>query len=94
MSETAEKIKEQAARLPVNERADLAYFLLHSLDAEESEADVYAAWVAELDRRWARIEAGQARGIPAKEAIAKARDRTYSYRNASIGSNRDAFSAG
>jgi putative addiction module component (TIGR02574 family) len=76
MSEIAEKIKEQASRLPVEDRADIAYFLLHSLDCDEDEAGIHAAWEAELERRWAEVESGNAVGIPADQALAQLRART------------------
>ncbi|HWY85856.1 MAG TPA: addiction module protein [Gemmataceae bacterium] len=75
MSEIAAKIKEQASHLSVEDRADIAYFLLHSLDCAEDEKGVHAAWEAELERRWAEVECGQAVGIPAEQALAQLRAR-------------------
>jgi hypothetical protein len=47
MTETAERLKFELSRLSLRERAELAQFLIRSLD-EEVEADAEAAWEAEL----------------------------------------------
>jgi putative addiction module component (TIGR02574 family) len=76
MSKTAEKMKTKLAGLSIEDRAELAYYLLHTLDDDdESESAIQKAWETELDRRWARIESGEAKGIPAKKAIAQAREK-------------------
>jgi putative addiction module component (TIGR02574 family) len=75
MSKTAEKMKTKLAGLSVKDRAELAYYLLHTLDDDESESAVQKAWEMELDRRWAQIESGEAKGILAAEAIGKAREK-------------------
>jgi len=48
---------EQALSLPEHERAKIAARLLRSLD-EEVESDVDAAWIAEIERRCAAVDAG------------------------------------
>ena len=50
-----EKLFEAALTLPANDRAKLAAQLLASLD--EAEADVEAAWAAEIQRRVADARA-------------------------------------
>ena len=72
MTETAEKLKAELARLSTEDRAALAHFLIHSLDEEEG-ADAGAAWDAELARRAAEINSGKARGEPADEVFAELR---------------------
>jgi len=72
MTETAEKLKEQLARLSLNERAELAHFLIDSLD-EGADADVEAAWDAELARRMEEIRSGKAVGEPADKVFAELR---------------------
>jgi putative addiction module component (TIGR02574 family) len=72
MTETAEKLKAQLSRLSTEERAELAHFLLHSLD-EGVDADAEAAWDAELARRMAEIRSGQAVGEPADKVFAELR---------------------
>ncbi|MBW4469747.1 MAG: addiction module protein [Stenomitos rutilans HA7619-LM2] len=47
MTETAEKLKLELAQLSMEERAELAYFLIYSLD-EESNYEVESAWNIEL----------------------------------------------
>ncbi len=47
MTETAEKLKIELSQLSIAERAELASFLIHSLD-EESDYDVESAWDVEL----------------------------------------------
>ncbi|GEM_PF-2212865 len=74
MSELA-KIKSRADRLSVRDRADLAYHLLHSLDADDDPAEVAHAWEQELDRRWRSIKSGKEKGIPADQAVAKLREK-------------------
>ena len=46
MSESAERLKTDLAQLSVQDRAELAQFLLHTLDEGE---DADAAWDAELE---------------------------------------------
>ena len=68
MTETIEQLKVQLERLPSRERAELAHFLLCSLE-QEAEADVDAAGEAELARRVADIQSGKVVGIPAAQVF-------------------------
>ena len=72
-----EKLKAELAALTERERADLAHFLLHSLDDAnaESDADVEAAWDIELSRRADEIRYGTAQGKPANEVFAELREK-------------------
>jgi putative addiction module component (TIGR02574 family) len=72
MTETAEKLKSQLSQLSINERAELAYFLLHSLD-EAVDVDAEAAWDAELARRFEEITNGKAIGSPADQVFKELR---------------------
>ncbi len=73
---TVEQIKSQLLTLTQTERADLAYFLLQSLDGEEeSEEEVEVAWAAELSRRAEEIKSGKVAGIPAEEVHARLREK-------------------
>ena len=74
MTETAEKIKSELSRLSLQERAELAYFLIHSLD-EEVNADAEAAWDAELAQRTEEIKSGKAVGEPADKVFAEIREK-------------------
>ena len=73
MTETVERLKNQASTLSVPERAELAYFLLSSLEPEE--AGVEEAWRAEVARRVAEIRSGQAIGRPLDDVLAELRER-------------------
>lgn len=73
MTETVEQLKSQAGALSGPERADLAYFLLTSLEPEE--AGVEEAWRAEIARRVADIRAGRAKGRSVDEVLAELRER-------------------
>jgi putative addiction module component (TIGR02574 family) len=77
MSKTAQKVLDEALRLELSERAELAAELLASLDGEADE-DVEAAWAAEIERRAARARSGEDAGRPwaqardtAKSALSK-----------------------
>ena len=74
MSETAEQLKSQLSRLSPQERAELAQFLIYSLD-EAADAEAEAAWDAELARRMEEIGNGQAIGEPAGEVFAELREK-------------------
>jgi len=76
MTQTAEKLKSELAELPLDDRAELAQFLIESLDQSVDE-DAASAWRSELDRRFAEIESGTAAGEPAEQVIAELR-RKYS----------------
>ena len=73
MSKTAQKVLDEALRLQLAERAELAAELLASLDGEPDE-DVEAAWAAEIERRAARARSGGDAGRPWVEARDAARD--------------------
>lgn len=66
-------LKDASANLPASQRAELAHFLLRSLESEE---DGWAeAWQEELARRWEEIRTGQVRGVPAEEVLSRLRER-------------------
>ena len=60
MTENAERVKQEVLQLPEADRAELARFLIESLDDSE-DPDVEAAWDAELRRRVERIEQRKSR---------------------------------
>jgi putative addiction module component (TIGR02574 family) len=76
MTQTAERLKSELAQLSVRERAELAYFLLHSLD-ETVDTEAEAAWDEELAERMAEIKSGMATGEPAEKVFNELR-RKYS----------------
>lgn len=63
MTRAARDLLEEALKLDVSERADLAAELFASLDGEPEE-QVEAAWAAEIQRRIDRIEAGTEKLLP------------------------------
>ena len=65
-------LKSQLSSLPASDRAELAHFLLTSLEPEDE--GVTAAWNAEIARRVALIRSGQAVGRPAQELFAELRE--------------------
>ena len=64
-------IEEQALRLPLKERSELAHRLLVSLDgeSEESPEAIAKAWDEEISRRVADMDAGRTKWIPADEVF-------------------------
>jgi putative addiction module component (TIGR02574 family) len=73
MSEAVAQILSQIEGLSQEERAELAYAFLCSLEPEEE--GVAEAWDAELSRRVAEIRSGQAVGKPAEQLFAELRGR-------------------
>jgi putative addiction module component (TIGR02574 family) len=70
MSERAEKILEEALRLPSSERADLAERLLDSL-AFGTDQRVDALWAAEAESRIAAFRRGELSTVPAEDVVAE-----------------------
>lgn len=81
MTDGAEKMKDQLMELPEADRAALANMLFHSLSTIRDDG-WDAAWAAECDRRWQQIVSGEARLIPADEALRDARARLEKLREA------------
>jgi putative addiction module component (TIGR02574 family) len=73
MSATLDQIKAQCSELTAQDRAELAYHLLQSLEGEED--GVEAAWHAEVRRRTEEIRAGRVKGKPASEVFAAVREK-------------------
>jgi putative addiction module component (TIGR02574 family) len=69
MTETAENLREALLRLPSEDRAELAYCLIRSLD-NVGDTDAQAAWEAELERRWQEMESSKTVGEPAETVFA------------------------
>lgn len=74
MSKALSELKEEAKQLPANERAELALYLIESLDGPPDEG-VEEAWDREIARRIAEIERGEATLIPAEEVFTRLRRR-------------------
>lgn len=74
MTETAQKLKIELSQLSIKERAELAYFLIHSLD-EEVDDDAESAWDVELTRRMQEINSGTASGKPSNQVLTELREK-------------------
>ncbi len=72
MTDTASRLKAELLNLATEDRAELAYVLIRSLE-EEPETGVRVAWEAELERRWQEMESGRVAGVPADEVFAELR---------------------
>ena len=72
MSPTLVELQTQAKQLGAEERAQLASFLLETLEPADS-GDVTQAWETEIKARWAEIERGDVQPIPASEVFADIR---------------------
>ena len=66
VTKATSKLLEDALKLKVSERAELASELIASLDAEADE-DAEAAWAVEIEERAARARSGQDPGKPWSE---------------------------
>ena len=68
----AKNLLEQALELPRTDRATLARDIIASLDDPlESAEDIQAAWLEEVERRLADVDAGRAKTIPWDEVRAE-----------------------
>ena len=72
MSVSAEKLREQLANLDSKDRAELARFLIESLESEASDGSDFDA---ELERRASEIKADQAKGEPADRVFSELREK-------------------
>lgn len=64
------QVFDDALALDEENRAKLAAKLVESLEGEP-DLDTEEAWAKEIERRLARIDAGQARLLPAEEALSR-----------------------
>jgi putative addiction module component (TIGR02574 family) len=67
-----EQWKSQLGSLPQQERAELAHFLLQTLEPEDE--GVEEAWAREIANRVAQIQAGETVGQPAEDVFAELRE--------------------
>lgn len=72
MTQAVEDLKSQASALSQPERAELAHFLLTTLEPEDE--GVEKAWREEVARRVAEIRSGKAAGRPVEEVLAELRE--------------------
>ncbi|MBD2166235.1 addiction module protein [Calothrix sp. FACHB-156] len=74
MSETAEKLKLELSQLSAKERAEIAYFLIHSLD-EDIDDNLETAWDTELNQRLQDINCKTAIGEPSSQVFSELREK-------------------
>ncbi len=74
MSETAEKLKLELSQLSAKERAEIAYFLIHSLD-EGIDDSLETAWDAELSQRLEDINCKTAIGELSSQVFSELREK-------------------
>lgn len=74
MSETAEKLKLELSQLSAKERAEIAYFLIHSLD-EGIDHELETAWDTELIQRLEDINRQTAIGEPLSQVFSELREK-------------------
>lgn len=70
MTAAAQALKPVLDRLSVEDRRELASYLL-----EESEPDIHPAWKDEIKERMADVESGVEKGVPASEIMARLKAR-------------------
>jgi putative addiction module component (TIGR02574 family) len=69
-------LKREALKLPLDDREDLAYSLLRSIEEaedEDSNPDHARLWKKEIDRRYQEYKQGKAEVFDADEVIAELR---------------------
>lgn len=66
MSQTFEQLKHAVSDLPISERAELAEYLLRSLDGEPKDLE---AWLDLAADRMADVKAGKVVGVSAEEVL-------------------------
>ncbi|MCF2151229.1 addiction module protein [Desmonostoc muscorum LEGE 12446] len=74
MSETAQKLKLELSQLSAKERAEIAYFLIHSLD-EGIDDNLEAAWDTELTQRLEDINCKTTIGEPSSQVFSELREK-------------------
>jgi putative addiction module component (TIGR02574 family) len=73
ISATLQDLKNAVSELPNPQRAELAHFLLQSLDPEEEGRA--ESWETELAQRLDDIKTGRVVGVPAEDVLARLRKR-------------------
>lgn len=72
MNITLEQIAQDALRLAPAQRAELADFLVGSLDSTPPD-EVQQLWLDEANRRLAEVRSGKVKTIPGEEVLNEAR---------------------
>ncbi len=69
---TIRALEKEVLELPPKSRARFAEKIIESID-DYASPEIEKAWTREIGRRVEEIKSGTARGIPAEEAMTKAR---------------------
>jgi len=72
MNATLEQIAQEALQLAPAQRADLADFLVESLDSTPPD-EIQCLWIDEANRRLAEVRSGKVKTIPGEKVLAEAR---------------------
>lgn len=70
MSMALEEVTREAIQLPSHQRVALARLLME-LDDPGTDADIEAAWDAEIQARVRAVEEGRVEGIPYEQVLAR-----------------------
>ena len=73
MSSNLDQLTNDAMKLPLRERVQLAQRLVLTID-DEAESDTDALWFVEAERRLEELRSGRVHGIDADEAFRSARE--------------------
>ena len=74
MTSLAEELKPRLAALPDSDRAELAEYLIYTLDVA-SDDDAEDVWAVEISRRAAEFESGQVAGEEAASVLSRMREK-------------------
>ena len=77
-----EQVRDQALRLPAEDRASLARDLLESLEPQEAPEVVEAAWLEEIEARAEAYSGGQLAADDWKSSLERAQQRLRERRQA------------
>jgi len=72
MSTTLKQIAQEALQLTSAQRAELADFLVESLNSAKPD-ELQRLWIAEANKRLTEIRSGDVKSIPGEEVLAEAR---------------------
>jgi len=72
MAATLKQIEQEILQLTPVQRAELADFIVESLDSGPPE-EIQDLWLAEATRRLSEVRSGKVETIPAEEVLAEAR---------------------
>lgn len=74
MTEAVQKLRLELSQLSIQERAELAYFLIHSLD-QDVEDNAEFAWNVELTKRMEEINSGTVYGELSDKVFTELREK-------------------